>query len=175
MSCWRSERLIYAYVELTIDITPAGTSRLLTQEIEHRSDHLQVAQDINDSFSAKNTGAVFVDLTAGYNTVWHHSLTCKLLQLLPDRHMVCMIMELVGFHSFNLAIGNSKQSRLRHLRNDGPQESILAHLLYNIYTSDLLTTISRKYAYTNNLAIMLMETGKQGKELMEIGKQWNAY
>ena len=41
------------------------------------------------------TGAVFVKLTAAYNTVWHHDLTCKLLKLLPEKHMVRMIMELV--------------------------------------------------------------------------------
>ena len=40
-------------------------------------------------------GAVFVNLTAAYHTVWHRGLTCKLLRLLPDKHIVRMIMELV--------------------------------------------------------------------------------
>ena len=35
---------------------------------------------------------MFVDLTTAYDTVWHRSLTLKLLQLLPDRHRVHMIM-----------------------------------------------------------------------------------
>jgi len=43
---------------------------------------------------------VFLDLTAAYDTVWHRSLICKLLQLLPDRHMVHMIMKMVGNGSF---------------------------------------------------------------------------
>jgi len=52
-----------------------------------------LTQDIEDSFSAeKKAGAVFVDLTAAYDTVWHRGLTCKLLRLLPDRYMVHMIM-----------------------------------------------------------------------------------
>jgi len=38
-----------------------------------------LAQDIEDSFSAKKTRAVFVYLTAACDTVWHHGLTCKLL------------------------------------------------------------------------------------------------
>jgi len=29
---------------------------------------------------------MFVDLTAAYDTVWHRGLTCKLVQLLLDRH-----------------------------------------------------------------------------------------
>jgi len=48
-----------------------------------------LTQDIEDSFSAKkNVGAVFVDVTAAYDTLWHRGLTCKLLRLLPHRHMV---------------------------------------------------------------------------------------
>ena len=47
-----------------------------------------LTQNIEDSFSAKKAGAVFVDLTAAYDTVWHCGLTCKLLRLLPDRHMI---------------------------------------------------------------------------------------
>ena len=31
-------------------------------------------QNIEDSFEAKNPGALFVDLTAAYDTVWHRSL-----------------------------------------------------------------------------------------------------
>jgi len=83
---------------------------------------------------------VFVDLTAAYGTVWHRGLTCKLLQLLPDRHM---IMEMVSNHSFILTTGNSKRSRLRRLKNDVPQGSVPAPLLFNIYMSDLATTVSR--------------------------------
>ena len=55
-----------------------------------------LTQNTEDSFEAKKkTGAVFIDLTAAYDTVWHHGLTCKLLRLLPDKHMVRMIMDFV--------------------------------------------------------------------------------
>jgi len=87
---------------------------------------------------------VFVDLTAAYDIVWHRGLTCKLLRLLPDRHMVHMITEMVGNRSFTLTTGNGQRSRLRLLKNGVPQESVLALLLFNIYISDLPTTISRK-------------------------------
>jgi len=98
--------------------------------------------------------AVFVDLTATYDTVWHCSLTCKLLQLLPDRHMVHVIMEMVSNHGFTLTTGNSKRSSLRRLKNGVPQGSVLAPLLFNIYISDLPTTASRKYVYADDLATM---------------------
>ena len=117
------ERLIYARVETIID-------PLLPREqvnFPHgRSAVDQVTlltQDIEDSFSAKKkAGAVFVDLTATYDTVWHRSLTCKLLRLLPNRHMVHIIMEMVGNRSFTLTTGNSKRNRLRYLKNGVPRD-----------------------------------------------------
>ena len=53
---------------------------------------------------------MFVDLTAAYDTVWHRGLTWTLLQLLPDRHMVRMVMEIVGNRSFTLTTGHGKRS-----------------------------------------------------------------
>jgi len=97
---------------------------------------------------------VFVDVTAAYDTVWHRGLTYKMLQLLPDRHMVHMIMEMVGNRSFTLTILNGKRNRLRRLKIGVPQGSVLVPLFFNIYIFDLQTTVSRKYAYADDLAIM---------------------
>ena len=81
-----------------------------------------LTQNIEDSFEAKKkASAIFVDLTAAYNTVWHHGLTCKLLRLLSDKHMIRMIMKVVRSQSFILTTSDSKQSRLCHLKNSVPQ------------------------------------------------------
>ena len=118
-------------------------------------DHVTLlTQDIEDSFSAKKAGYVFVYLTAAYDTVWHRGLICKLLRLLPDRDMVRKIMEMVGNRSFTLTNGKSKRSRSRRLKNGVPQRSVLAPLLFNIYISEMPTTVTRKYAYADDLAIM---------------------
>ena len=86
-----------------------------------------LTQIIDDLFEAKkNAGAVFFNLTAAYDTVWHRSITCKLLGLLPDKHMVRKITKLVRKRSITLTIGDSKQSRLRRLRNGLSQGSVLA-------------------------------------------------
>ena len=86
-----------------------------------------LTQNIEDSFETKKkAGPVFVNLIAAYDTVWHRGLTCKLPRLLPDEHMVRIIMELVRNRSFMLTIGDSKQNRLRRLQNGLPQESVLA-------------------------------------------------
>jgi len=64
--------------------------------------------DSEHSLWPKKAGAVFVDLAAACDSVWHRSLTCKLLRLLLDRRMVHMIMEQVDNRSFSLTTGNNK-------------------------------------------------------------------
>ena len=150
------ERLIYARIEPLIDpLLPkeqAGFRRgksIVDQVV-------LLTQNIEDSFEAKKkAGAVFVVyLTAAYDTVLYREITCKLLRLLPDKHMVKMIMELVQNRSFTLTTGDSKQSRLCRLKNGVPQGSVLAPLLFNIYTYDLPSMISRNFAYADDLALL---------------------
>ena len=102
----------------------------------------------------KTAGAMFVDLTTGYDIVWHRGLTCKLLRLLPDKHIVRVIMELVWNRSFTLTTDDSKPSMLRRLKNGLSQGSVLVPLLFNIYIYDLPSTASKKYAYAEDLAIL---------------------
>ena len=68
--------------------------------------------------------------------------------------MIRIIMDLVRNRSFTLTTGDSKQSRLRRLKNGVPQGSVLAPLLFNIYMYDLPSMISRKFAYADDLALL---------------------
>ena len=123
-------------------------SPLLTHEIE------------DSSMAKKKAGAVFVNLTAAYDTAWQCGLTCKLLHLL-DRQVVSMIMELVRNCSFTLTTDSRKQSRLQCLKNGIPQGSVLASLLFNIYTHDLPAIPAKKCAYSDDLAILLSASNWQ--------------
>ena len=104
---------------------------------------------------------MFVNLTAAYDTASRRGLARKLLRLLPDKHR--MTMEFVRNRCFILTTGDSKQSRLRHLKNGVPQESILPPFLFNIYTYDLPSTIFKNFAYADNLA--LLHSFRKWKEL----------
>ena len=95
-----------------------------------------------------------MDLTAAYDTVWPRVLTCKLLCILPCRHIVSFIMELVRNRSFTLITRNCAQSRLQRLKKGVPQGSVVATLFFSIYTHDLPVTVSRKFVYSDDLAIM---------------------
>ena len=103
------ERLIHARVELIVDplFLPGWVS---TGKVNRGSDcslrllTVLLTQNIEDSFEAKKkTGAVLVDLTSAYDTVWHCGLTCKLLRLLPDKHI---------FFLFAIFILHSRESNV---------------------------------------------------------------
>ena len=121
------ERLIYARVEPLIDPLLPKEQAGFRRGNSTVDQVVLLTQNIEDSFEAKKKAdAVFVNLTAAYDTVWHRGVTCKLLRLLPDKHMVRIFMELVRNQSFTLTTGDSKQSRLRRLKNGIPQESVLS-------------------------------------------------
>ena len=85
-----------------------------------------LTQDIKESFLAKRKArAVFADLTAVYDIIWHCDLTCKLLHLLPDRYMVNMIMELVHNRSFTLMTGNVSKEGYNALITACPRDLFL--------------------------------------------------
>jgi len=85
-------------------------------------------------------------------------------------------MEMASNRSFTLMTGNGQRSRLRRLKNGVPQGSVLALLLFNIYTSDLPTSLSRKYAYADDLAVMhvdgdwLAVEGALSKDMATLGE-----
>ena len=57
---------------------------------------VRLLNDIETAFQRKQTfGAVLVDLTAAFDTVWHHSLFLKTLQTIPDVKIVKFLMLLV--------------------------------------------------------------------------------
>ena len=74
--------------------------------------------------------------------------------LLPDIHMIWMIMELVQNTSFTLASGSDKQSRLLRLKNGVSQWSVSDSVSNNIYAYNLPSFVTTKYTSANDLTLL---------------------
>ena len=149
------ERFIYVRVKPIIDpMLPKEQAGL--QSAKSTVDQVVLlTQNIEDFFKVKKkAGAVFVNLTATYDTVWHRGRICKLLRLLLDKYIVRMIMESVQNQRFTFTTSDSKQSRLSRLKNGVPQRSILAPILFNISMYNLLFAIFRMFVYADDSALL---------------------
>ena len=61
---------------------------------------------------------------------------------------------MIASRSFIMHVG-ADRSKQRFLKNGVPQGSVLAPLLFNLHTSDLPKTQSKKYIYADDIALMI--------------------
>ena len=116
-----------------------------------------LTEDIEAGFQRKeNCGVVLIELSAAYDTVWHIGLNLNLLKVIPDKSLVNFIMNMISSRSFVLYLSEEKSKR-RFLKNGIPQGSVLAPLLFNIYTAALTHTRSNKYIYADDIALMISD------------------
>ena len=115
---------------------------------------LNLTQHIEDGFQrGKVTGVAFVDLTAAYDTVNHRRLLSKLYDVTGDYGLVEMTRVLLSNRRFQVTL-QGKKSRWRVQKNGLPQGSVLAPILFNIYTNDqpILPDCSH-FLYADDLAL----------------------
>lgn len=120
---------------------------------------LKLTQHIEDGFERKQiTGAVFVDLTAAYDTVNHRRLLMKLYNATNDYQLTCFIRNLLENRRFFVEF-QGKRSRWRSQRNGLPQGSVLSPSLFNIYINDQpLPEGTQSFIYADDCAITTQDT-----------------
>ena len=125
---------------------------------------LNLTEHIEDGYEKRLiTGAVFVDLSAAYDTVHHRRLLSKVLEMTGDVHLTDLICTLLESRRF-LVVLNGKKSRWRRQRNGLPQGSELAPMLFNIYTNDHpVHADTRSFIYADDLCI-----ASQGNDFNDI-------
>ncbi len=115
----------------------------------------KLTSDIELAFDGNlKGGAVFDDLTAAYDIVWRRGIMLKLIRMLPNRHIVRFISELISDHSVVVNTSDGQQSRLKRINNGVPQGSVLSSLLFNVYIADLPDTTWKKYGYADDRALL---------------------
>uniref|UniRef100_A0A671UET3 Reverse transcriptase domain-containing protein n=1 Tax=Sparus aurata TaxID=8175 RepID=A0A671UET3_SPAAU len=101
---------------------------------------------------------VFVDLSAAYDTVNHRLLLKKILENTNDLAFTDLIRALLKDRRFYVVLYN-KQSRWQRQRNGLPQGSVLAPLLYTIYTNDQpMDQNTERFIYAEDLCVTSQES-----------------
>ncbi|KAF0742628.1 Uncharacterized protein FWK35_00018990 [Aphis craccivora] len=91
----------------------------------------------------RKSGAVFLDLTCAYDTVWKRGLLLKLANILNCKMSLRLIESMLADRKFRVHL-NGNVSRYKYLQNGLPQSSVLSPILFNAYTADITRIISRK-------------------------------
>jgi len=99
------------------------------------------------------TGAIFLDLTAACDTVWHTGLLYKLSKSMPY-WFTRLVVLLLRHCCFRVHMGNDTSS-WRPQRNGLPQGSVLAPVLFNLYSNDLPVTRGRKFIYADDICLAI--------------------
>ena len=144
------EKIIYArLLESVKDIIPPEQAGFMPGR-NCCDQALALTTFIENGFEKKlKTAVAFIDLTCAYDTVWKEGLLLKLHKLVPCRTFSRLINEMMSDRLFQVHL-NGKRSRFRTLQNGLPQGSTLSPLLFNIYTSDVPPTTSRKFIYADD-------------------------
>ena len=126
---------------------------------------LNLTQHIEDGYErGEITGAVFVDLSAAYDTVNHRRLLSKILAMTKDWKLTELLRVLLQNRRFFVELGG-KRSRWRNQKNGLPQGGVLAPMMYNIYTNDQpIDSVTKRFIYADDLCITAQGTNFQQVE-----------
>ena len=92
-----------------------------------------------------------MDLSAAYDTVNH--FVSKVLEITGNVHLTDLIRTMLESRRLFVVL-NGKKSRWRRQRNGLPQGSVLAPMLFNIYTNDQpVHADTRSVIYTDDVCI----------------------
>ena len=148
------ERLILTRISPTVDEQLSSDQAGFRPGRSCCGQVLNLTQYIEDGYENKMiTGAVFVDLTTAYDTVNHRALLLKLAKTIKNSTIVKVIESLLNNQRFFVEM-NGKRSRWRVQKNGLPQGSVLAPMLFNIYTNDQphFNNI-RRFIYADDLCL----------------------
>lgn len=115
------------------------------------------------------SGAVFLDLSSAYDTVWTRGLLHKMAKIIRCKATLLLLEKMISNRKFSVTHGE-KTSRYKILHNGLPQGAVLSPTLFNIYTANMIDTVLRKFIYADDVALVTQATSFE-----EIESVLNAY
>lgn len=114
---------------------------------------LALVTHVEKGFQEKlKTGTVFLDLTAAYDTVCKQGLLLKVTRILKCKSHIQILQSMLSERRYQVSLDGAT-SKVRVLQNGLPQGSVLAPLLFNLYTADIPKTSGKKFIYADDVAI----------------------
>lgn len=125
---------------------------------------LNITQHIEDGYErGEITGVAFIDLSAAYDTINHNRLIYKVYNTTKDYSFTSFLKCILQNRRFYVQFQN-KRSRWRNQKNGLQQGSVLAPLLYNIFSNDQpITSATKQFRYADDTAVLT-----QAKTFIEI-------
>jgi hypothetical protein len=130
-------------------MNPAGfrQHRSCTEQVMALTSHIEAGFQ-----HQLKTGAVFVDLTAAYDTVWREGRMIKFLESVPCLKLFNLLNNILSNHYFQVFLGD-QSSRWRRLNNGFTQGSVLAPIIFNLYMSELPSTAAKVFQYADDITV----------------------
>lgn len=147
------ERLLYNRISQIIlqhiPVEQAGfrPNRSCTDQVLALTNYVETAFQ-----KQRKTAAVFIDLSAAYDTVWRQGVIFKLMQVIPCRKTADVINAMLSNRCFQVIMGDKTSTQMK-LNNGLPQGSVLAPLLFSLYIADMPKTTSKKFGYADDWAL----------------------
>ena len=129
-------------------------AKLISEQAGFRPGKSCTSTYIDDGYEKRLiTGAVFADLSAAYDTVYHRRLLSWVLEMTGDVHLTDLIRTMLESRRSFMVL-NGKKSGWRRQRNGLPQGIVLVPMLFNIYTNDQpIHTDTRSFIYADDMCI----------------------
>lgn len=142
-------------------LTPIVEHQLVPQQAGFRPGKNCTAQVLNLTEHIEEgyekgyiSGAVFVDLTAAYDTIQHQQLLHKVYYITRDLNFTRTVQTLLENRRFYVEF-QGRKSRWRSQRNGLPQGSVLSPILFNIFTNDQpQPSLTKSFIYADDLALV---------------------
>jgi len=99
------------------------------------------------------SGAVFLDLTCTYNTVWKRGLLLKLTNILNCKMTFQLIESMSKDKKFWVHL-KGNVSKYKYLQNGFSQDSVFSPIIFNVYTADISSTTTRKFIYADDVCLV---------------------
>lgn len=112
-----------------------------------RTSHIEVGFEKN-----LKTGLSLIDLSSAYDTIWRVGFLWKFYKVIPSRKLGKLVNSMLTNRTFRVFI-NDRSSRPRVLNNGFGQGSVCAPTFFNLYTSDMPMTKSRKFSFADDLGL----------------------